>query len=223
MEQHQKWKPWAIGIAILVFLVGGLSALAYVRSNQKLAKIRELQQQAFSRDSDLPKEERDRLREQLKEEYENLSDRQKEQLRAEWQERFAEGFERRMKEREEELDQFFAKPPAEQIAYLDERIDRSLEYEARRQQQQATQGPRPPRTGGPGGQGGSGGGNASSSNKGQSQGNRGGGEASSFFSNLMSRIEPKTRAKMDEYQRRMDERRAERGLPAESRRRRGPR
>ena len=144
-------KKWLVVSSVLVLtlaIAGGL--YAYMREDPQVAEVEALMDEARQFDvEDSSPEAQEQRRErwgELREAMEQLDDSQRQQLFA--------GFREEMEQRMlQEVERFNSLPPEEQVAYLDEQIDRMqerrAEWERRRQQQGDSDGPRRSREGGP--------------------------------------------------------------------------
>lgn len=187
-------RVWFFAVPLL--LIGGGIAWAMFRPDPAMARVRELGQQAFDRSREMTDEERRDAFREHREAVEQLSDEQRAQLREEFEQRGMERFEQHM-------DEFFAMTTEEQNEHLDEQIERMERWSERRERPEAREGGGPPGGGrGQAGRGGPGRGSTLDANARQQR-----------SVDRLDRTSPKFRAKMTEYRRRMEERRAELGYP----------
>lgn len=199
-------KKWILLLMLLLLSISGLGAWAMTtRRDPNLVKAQELRAQM----ENATPEQRRELRGQMRETIENMSEPAREQFfeagRKDWEAREA-----------KRMDEFFAKPYAEQIKEIDKQIDRDeqrrKDWEKRRQANggQGTAG-----AGGPGGGGGRGG--PGGGGRGGPGGGRGGRNLDpaaqlARSKNYLDRTSPESRAQRGEYRRMMQDRRTARGL-----------
>ena len=122
-KQQKTWLATIAGIVLLLCLIGVGWALSR-REAPQVAKVRQLQATAFSRELD--SEKRRELFDQMRSESEKLTDEQRSTLRAEMRETRTEQMRTR-------IDSYFAMNSEQRKAYLDEQID---EMEQRRKEWQ---------------------------------------------------------------------------------------
>jgi hypothetical protein len=125
-----KW--WIAGGAAVIALAGAVGAwMMWERPDPQVEQLLQLQQQVFNeRTWDLPEAERDRLRQQFQDQMDRLSDAQREEV---WSQ-MGQTFMQRMDDR---IQEYFALPESERVAFLDREIDR---WEDRRREWGSRQG-----------------------------------------------------------------------------------
>jgi uncharacterized membrane protein YgcG len=203
-------KKWIALLLLLLLSFSGLGAWAMTsRRDPGLVKAQELRAQM----ENATPEQRRELRTQMRETIEGMSEPAREQFfdagRKEWEAR-----------ENKRMDEFFAKPYAEQVKDIDKQIDRDeqrrKDWEKRRQANAANgQAGRGGQGGGGGGRGGPGGGGGGGRG---GAGGRGGGRnldpaaQLARSKNYLDRTSPESRAQRGEYRRMMQDRRTQRGL-----------
>ena len=190
-----------VGIVLAGLAAGGIVwALSSRGTDPQVQKVQQLQAELFAEKT--PPEQRRQRFEVLRKETEQLSPEQREEVRHQMRQQF----ERRMQER---VDAYFALPPEQRTAHLDQQIDameqRRKEWESRRarqgqtQQGQTRQG-QPRRDAGARGRGGN-------------RRNMSAEQRSQRRKQRLDRSTPEQRAKRTAYFDALRKRRQERGLP----------
>jgi hypothetical protein len=204
-------KKWVV-IAALFLLFAGVGAWAMSsRTDPHVLRVQELRVQM----ENAPPEQRRELWGQMRQEFEQMPEASREAL-----------FEDRRKEWEAREDkymtEFFAKTKQEQIAEIDKRIDESEKRRKEREKRRAqgNNGNRGDRgqLAQAGGNGGGGGGRGPGGGGGQR--GAGGRDSLERRKGYLDKSSPDSRAQRGAYRRMMEERRAQRGLPADGGRRR---
>jgi hypothetical protein len=196
-ESNSNKKKWLIAALALLLLLSATAAWAmWSREDPQLAKVREM---AAAIDQLPPDQRRAKFRE-VGDEVDKLTEEQRDQFRSEMRQRWE-------AREEQELKDFFALSPEQQIAELDKRIDRMQEWRQRREKE-----------GNRGRRGGRGGGGGQRS---QSFGKDGSGNVRSVQRDLdqLDRRSAGSRARRDTYRQMMVERMKQRGIPFPTRRR----
>ncbi len=174
-------------IAVTTLLVLAAAAWAFGLfggTDPVVAEMQQLRDQMFE-NRDLPDAERRAQWDNFRQRMDGLTDAQRDTLRDGGRERWQQFAQQRM-------DEFFQLPPDQQRERLDEMIDRMEQ-----RQRERAQNPNANR----GGRGGDRGGNMTEAQRDQRRKER------------LDRTDPKMRAQFTEFGRRMNDRRAERGLP----------
>ena len=196
-------KQVLVGVATLALLLVSAAGWYWWKSARDLELARQLQADVFSQETrSLPEEERRAKFTEYRKQYERLSDDQKRQLRRQSHS----GMQQRMTER---IDQFFALPQPQRVAFLDKQIN---EMEKRRKQfssRSIQQGPggRPDFGRGRGNRG-----NSSQAERGERR--------DRWRRERLDHSTPEQRAKFAEYIEALRKRREQRGTPSSGR---GPR
>lgn len=198
-----------IGSLLGLFAVIGGSVWGYrhYASEKNFAEVQELRQQLFSEQSRaLPKEEREQMWQRLSQGMKKLTLEQKRIL-------FEERHAREMKS----INEYFALPPEQRLAFLDAEIDRREQRMQEMRQRWAARGDGAqgggPRRGGPPGQGdGNRGNRENSSDNSEEANNNREQRFEEFEMQMLDWTTPEDRAKWDEYWRQYSQRRQERGL-----------
>lgn len=197
-----------VGIGVVVTLAIAVAAVyLWPRTDPKLEKVKELQNKMFSEEGEkLPEEERRQLGQELAKESRDLKKDQREEVFKGFQQAF-----------EKRVDRFLALSREEQQKFLDEDINRMEAmrkfWDKRRSGREGKEG------GGRRGPGGPGGGGAPGGEGGRGPGGPPRGDFNDpkqrqqFFSQMLDRTSPTSRAKMGEYFMRINDRRQERGMP----------
>lgn len=181
-----------LACCVLLLLVGIGWAVVHFRTDPQLVKVEQLAAELTAvSDDEIPPEQRRARWEQFREAVELLPEGQREAAR----QRVFDGFQERQRK---EIATFFTLSPGEQTAFLDKQIDRS--EQRRREWQSRGDRSTSPRTGGNGNDRR----NSTAEDRNQRRKRR------------LDNTTPETRAQFDEYRRRMDGRRRERGLPIPS-------
>jgi hypothetical protein len=179
-------RKFSIAVVVVLMLAGAAWAYSRIgRTDPVVAEMQQLRDQMFA-NRDLPDTDRRAQWQDFRQRMDSLTDAQRAALRDGGRERWQQFGQQRMNE-------FFALPAAEQNKRLDEIIDRMIAREKERQQN-------PNANQGGGGRGGNRG-NMTEAQRDQRRKER------------LDRTDPKMRAQFTEFGRRMNERRAERGLP----------
>jgi hypothetical protein len=179
-------RKFSIAVVAVLLLAGAAWAYSRIgRTDPVVAEMQQLRDQMFQ-NRDLPEADRRAQWQDFRQRMDGLTDAQRAALRDGGREQWQQFGQQRMNE-------FFALPRAEQNKRLDDMIDRMMAREKERQQNpNANQ-----RGGGRGGNRG----NLTDAQRDQRRKER------------LDRTDPKMRAQFTEFGRRMNERRAERGLP----------
>lgn len=196
-------KKWVV-IAALFLLFAAVGAWAMSsRPDPHVARVQELRVQM----ENAPPEQRRELWGQMRQEFEQMPEATREAL-------FEERRQREDAREQKYMDEFFAKSKAEQMAEIDKRIDESEKRRKEREKRRAAgnngnngnrgQMAQAGGGGGPGGGRGPGGGNRDSLER---------------RKGYLDKSSPDSRAQRGAYRRMMEDRRAQRGLPANSGRR----
>ena len=122
-------RRWLIAGGLILVLVGSASAYFWFREDPRIVQVRGLADQLFTENREqLSDDQRRELFSQLRDATRDLSDDQRRVLEEDREKRF-----------EKQLDEFFALPKDQQIAYLDQRIDRMIEWQKNREARRAQQ------------------------------------------------------------------------------------
>lgn len=210
-------KVLAAAFAVLLLLGGSVWGILRLSAEAQMAKVRDMSKSLRGEDMrSLPEDQRREAYQNLRAEYEKLDEAQQRQLREERYQRYLE-------HEEEEMDEYFALPPEQRLAALDDSIRRSeerrQEWEARRAQRERERAnqPRPsPQT--QKGASGNSNGQASDKSSGRRR-SRSEEERDVRRKQRLDRTSPEYRAKRTEYRRQRAERRKALGLPERSSRR----
>lgn len=124
MTKQQKTRLAAIVGVVLLLLLTGIGWAISRREDPQVAKVRQLQEKAFSRDTD--REDRRELFDQMRSESEKLTEEQRDSLRNNMREQ-------RTQEMRTRIESYFAMNSEQREAHLDEKID---EMEQRRKEWQ---------------------------------------------------------------------------------------
>jgi len=178
----------AIAVVIVLVLAGAAWAFGLIgRTDPVVAEMQQLRDQMFQ-NRDLPQAERRAQWENFRQRMDSLTEAQRDALRDGGRERWQQFGQQRM-------DEFFKLPPDQQRQRLDEMIDRMEQ-----RQRERAQNPNANQGGGRGGRGGD-------------RGNMTDAQRDQRRKERLDRTSPKMRAQFTEFGRRLNERRAERGLP----------
>lgn len=206
-------KNLVVGSSIALLLLIAFGAWWMLHQNRQVARVKELSSKMFENREGMSREDRDQAFRQLREARESLSESQRSKLGDDMRAQMME----RMQER---MESYFAKPPKERMAYLDEQIrrdqSRRREREKARREREANgetrdRGERAGRGGGPPWTGGRGGRPGIGDNEQRMERRRG----------MLDATSPLFRAQMAEYREDMRQRREQLGLEGDGGRGRG--
>lgn len=207
-QSTPKYKQWLIIAGVLFGMLGtGWLAYGYIRGDD-LAALRALGEKM--RDDSLSSEERRELRDQMRAQYEQLSDGQKQQLRDERELAFN-------RQDQARLTRFFAMAPEDREKELDRQIDewdkRREEWEKRREERDRNGDGQRERGRGEAGGGGGGGGGGGPGGAGGRRGPMTGEQRLERTKTRLNNTTPEHRGMRSDYMREMQKRREARGLP----------